>query len=211
MGLFLQDKTNDTQWAVWKVEESLEALLALLPDARRVCCEQELLQFASERRKIEWLSVRVLLYFMLKEDKQIGYSSEGKPFLTDDSFFISISHTKGYVAIVLGLPGREVGVDIEQYGERVRKVAHKFMREDEQPSVFRGTDTWSLLLHWSAKETMFKCLNASEVDFRGHMRILPFAVNESGVFSAEEYRTVEKRRFTIHYYLFPDFVLTLSL
>ena len=65
----------------------LEALLALLPDARRVCCEQELLQFASERRKIEWLSVRVLLYFMLKEDKQIGYSSEGKPFLTDDSFF----------------------------------------------------------------------------------------------------------------------------
>lgn len=90
-------------------------------------------------------------------------------------------------------------------------VAHKFMREDEQPSVFRGTDTWSLLLHWSAKETMFKCLNASEVDFRGHMRILPFAVNESGVFSAEEYRTVEKRRFTIHYYLFPDFVLTLSL
>ncbi len=38
MGLFLQDKTNDTQWAVWKVEESLEALLALLPDARRVCC-----------------------------------------------------------------------------------------------------------------------------------------------------------------------------
>ena len=211
MGLFLQDKTNDTQWAVWKVEESLEALLALLPDARRVCCEQELLQFASERRKIEWLSVRVLLYFMLKEDKQIGYSSEGKPFLTDDSFFISISHTKGYVAVVLGLPGREVGVDIEQYGERVRKVAHKFMREDEQPSVFRGTDTWSLLLHWSAKETMFKCLNASEVDFRGHMRILPFAVNESGVFSAEEYRTVEKRRFTIHYYLFPDFVLTLSL
>ena len=77
------------------------------------------------------------------------------------------------MAVVLGLPGREVGVDIEQYGERVRKVAHKFMREDEQPSVFRGTDTWSLLLHWSARETMFKCPNASEVDFRGHMRILP--------------------------------------
>ncbi len=137
--------------------------------------------------------------------------SSGKPYLADASASLSISHTKGYVAVVLGLPGREVGIDIEQYGERVRKVAHKFMREDEQPSVFRGTDTWSLLLHWSAKETMFKCLNASEVDFRRHMRILPFAVNESGVFSAEEYRTVEKRRFTIHYYLFPDFVLTLSL
>ena len=211
MASFLQYKTNGIQWAVWKMEESLDVLLLLLPGARRAFCEQELNRFVSERRKMEWLSVRVLLYSMLQEDKEIGYSPEGKPYLTDHSFFISISHTKGYVAVVLGLPGREVGVDIEQYGERVRKVAHKFMREDEQPSVFRGTDTWSLLLHWSAKETMFKCLNASEVDFRGHMRILPFAVNESGVFSAEEYRTVEKRRFTIHYYLFPDFVLTLSL
>ena len=127
------------------------------------------------------VAVRVLLYTLSGEEKEIAYHPSGKPYLADDSASLSISHTKGYVAVVLGLPGREVGVDIEQYGERVRKVAHKFMREDEQPSVFRGTDTWSLLLHWSAKETMFKCLNASEVDFRGHMRILPFAVNESGV------------------------------
>ena len=41
MALFLQHKTDDIQWAVWKMEESLEVLLALLPDARRVFCEQE--------------------------------------------------------------------------------------------------------------------------------------------------------------------------
>ena len=168
-------------------------------------------RFAAVHRRLEWLAVRVLLYTLLGEEKEIAYHPSGKPYLADASFSLSISHTKGYVAVVLGMPGREVGIDIEQYGERVRKVAHKFMREDEQPSVFRGTDTWSLLLHWSAKETMFKCLNASEVDFRRHMRILPFSVNEDGAFSAEEYRTVEKRRFTIRYYLFPDFVLTLSL
>ena len=94
MALFLQHKTDDIQWAVWKMEESLEVLLALLPDARRVFCEQELNRFVSERRKMEWLSVRVLLYAMLQEDKEIGYSPEGKPYLTDHSFFISISHTK---------------------------------------------------------------------------------------------------------------------
>lgn len=168
-------------------------------------------RFTAVHRRLEWLAVRVLLYTLSAgEEKEIAYRPNGKPYLTDASASLSISHTKGYVAVVLGEPGREVGIDIEQYGERVRKVAHKFMREDEQLSVFRGTDTWSLLLHWSAKETMFKCLNASEVDFRRHMRILPFAVNENGVFSAEEYRTVEKRRFTIRYYLFPDFVLTLG-
>src|SRR5699024_8746974 len=102
----------------------------------------------------------------------------------------------------------EVGIDIEYYSERVRKVAHKFMRADEQESLFRGTETWSLLLHWSAKETMFKCMNASDVDFREHLHVMPFIVGEQGVFSAAEYRTAEKRNFQIHYYLFPDFVLT---
>ena len=114
-------------------------------------------------------------------------------------------------AVLLGGPEKEVGIDVECYGERVRKVAHKFVREDESVSWYKGTETWSLLLHWSAKETMFKCMNTSDVDFRKHLHILPFTVEEQGVFSAVEYRTAEKRNFRIHYYLFPDFVLTLSL
>ena len=131
--------------------------------------------------------------------------------MADGSFSISISHTKGYVAVLLGEPKKEVGIDIEYYSGRVRKVAHKFMRADEQESLFRGTETWSLLLHWSAKETMFKCMNAFDVDFREHLHVMPFIIDEQGVFSAAEYRTAEKRNFQIHYYLFPDFVLTLSL
>ena len=186
MGLFLQDKTNDTQWAVWKVEESLEALLALLPDARRVCCEQELLQFASERRKIEWLSVRVLLYFMLKEDKQIGYSSEGKPFLTDDSFFISISHTKGYVAVILN-PKTPVGIDIEQYGKRVHKVFDRFIRPDEQVEAYQGDTTWGGLLHWSAKETVFKCMKNADADLR-KLCLSHFILKRKALFRLENMR-----------------------
>ena len=55
MASFLQYKTNGIQWAVWKMEESLDALLLLLPGARRAFCEQELNRFVSERRKMEWL------------------------------------------------------------------------------------------------------------------------------------------------------------
>ena len=121
MGLFLQHKTKDIHWAIWKMEESLESLLTLLPATRRIFCEQEMQRFTSERRKMEWLSVRVLLYSMLQEDKEIIYSSEGKPSLGDHSFFISISHTKGYVAVILS-PIAPVGIDIEQYGHRVKRV-----------------------------------------------------------------------------------------
>ena len=206
MGLFLQDKTNDTQWAVWKVEESLEALLALLPDARRVCCEQELLQFASERRKIEWLSVRVLLYFMLKEDKQIGYSSEGKPFLTDDSFFISISHTKGYVEVILN-PKTPVGIDIEQYGKRVHKVFDRFIRPDEQVEAYQGDTTWGGLLHWSAKETVFKCMKNADADLR-KLCLSHFIPQKEGTFQVREYATEGQSLFSVGYRICEDFVLT---
>ena len=61
------------------------------------------------------------------------------------------------------------------------------------------------------KEIMFKCMNASDVDFREHLHVMPFTPDEQGVFSAAEYRTAEKQIFQIYYYLFSDFVLTLSL
>ena len=73
-------------------------------------------RFTAAHRRLEWLAVRVLLYTLSGEEKEIAYHPSGKPYLADDSASISISHTKGYVAVALGLPGREVGVDIEQYG-----------------------------------------------------------------------------------------------
>lgn len=209
MPLFLQHTTPSYQWGIWKTDETLDNLLTMLP--HRDAYLEGMQRFTAEHRRLEWLAVRVLLYTLLGEEKEIAYYPSGKPYLADGSASISISHTKGYVAVLLGTRGKEVGIDIEQYGERVRRVAHKFMREDEEASLFRGTEIWSLLLHWSAKETMFKCMNASDVDFREHMRVLPFSVGESGIFSAEEYRTAEKRKFAIHYYLSSDFVLTLSL
>ena len=172
MGLFLQHKTVDMQWSVWKMEESLDTLFSLLPDVRRVSCEQEMQRFTSDRRKLEWLSVRVLLYSMLQEDKEIGYSSEGKPHLTDNSSFISISHTKGYVAVILSSVA-PVGIDIEQYGQRVKRVYDRFIRSDERVEPYQGDETWSMLLHWSAKETnQWKMLTLIFGNFVYHISFL---------------------------------------
>lgn len=168
--------------------------------------DQAMTRFTSSHRQQEWLSVRLLLYRLLGEHKEICYLPSGKPYLADHSFYISISHTKGYVAVILGkMP---VGIDIEQYAQRVHKVAHKYMREDEVVSSYQDDDTWSLLLHWSAKEVMFKCMEVAEVDFRKHLHIAPFTLRKQGCFCAQEYRTEQQRQFLIHYLLCPDFVLT---
>lgn len=208
MALLEQHKENaHCQWAVWKVDETIEQLLALLPhnDTYR----QDMERFRASGRRLEWLAVRVLLHALLGEEKIIRYRADGKPYLSDRSYSLSISHTQGYAAVIVGQPGQEVGIDIERYGKRVHKIAPKFMRPDEYAETYQGTDTWGLLLHWSAKETMFKCLNTEEVDFREHLQVLPFQIEESGVFQALEHRTLERQRFLIHYRLFPDFVLTL--
>ena len=102
MALLREYKEIAYQWGIWKTEESTEELLALLPDPERY--EQQLTRFSSPHRKLEWLSVRVLLYQLLGEEKIIEYAPSGKPRLADSSYFISISHTRGYVAVILS-PG----------------------------------------------------------------------------------------------------------
>ena len=206
MGLFLQHKTKDIHWAIWKMEESQESLLTLLPAFRRISCEQEMQRFTSERRKMEWLSVRVLLYSMLQEDKEIIYSSEGKPSLGDHSFFISISHTKGYVAVALSSLN-SVGIDIEQYGKRVHKVFDRFIRPDEQVEAYQGDTTWGGLLHWSAKETVFKCMKNADADLR-KLCLSHFIPQKEGTFQVREYATEGQSLFSVGYRICEDFVLT---
>ena len=209
MGLFLQHKTVDMQWSVWKMEESLDTLFSLLPDVRRVSCEQEMQRFTSDRRKLEWLSVRVLLYSMLQEDKEIGYSSEGKPHLTDNSSFISISHTKGYVAVILSSVA-PVGIDIEQYAQRVHKVSDRYIRSDEQTEPYQDDMTWGLLLNWSAKEAVFKRMENADADLR-KLRLTYFIPQEQGTFQVQELATEQQELYSVGYRICPDFVLTWTL
>ena len=164
-------------------------------------------RFTSERRKLEWVSVRVLLYSMLRQDKEIAYSSENKPYLTDHSFFISISHTKGYVAVILGVHA-PVGIGIEQYGQRVHRVSDRYIRPDEQAEAYRGDMTWGLLLHWSAKEAVFKRMEHADADLR-KLRLSHFIPHEEGAtFQVREFATGLQKLYTVGYRIHPDFVLT---
>lgn len=191
---------------VWKVDESVGQLRSLLQNF--ALYEEGYAKFTSEKRKREWLAVRVLLKELCGgEEKQVGYLPSGKPYLVDGTFRISFSHTNGYVAVALH-PSVEVGVDIEQYGTKVQRVAHKFVREDERSSIRSGDEVYALLLYWSAKETMFKLMEEEAVDFIDHLRVFPFVPRKSGELEAREYRSGRECRFRIFYDTHPDFVLT---
>ena len=207
MPLYRTYKQGDLTVAVWKVDETVEQLRSMFHQFS--IYEAGYARFSAEKRKQEWLAVRVLLKEILGEEKEIAYHPSGKPFLKDNSMHISFSHTHGYVAVALH-PSAEVGVDIEQYGHRIQRVASRFIREDEKVSIASGDEIYGLLLHWSAKETMFKLMDDQAVDFIDHLHILPFVLQEQGLFEACEYRSGKEQRFLIHYDTHPDYVLTFA-
>ena len=210
------DKQNEgIRVVVWHVTEEYEELLSMLPDADSVQNEAEQ-QFSSEYRRVEWTAVRVLLYTVLDRQVHISYNEQGAPLLPDyEGLHISISHTKGYVAIALSETA-PVGIDVEQIEHpgdtnpfddkermpRVERVRSRFVREDE----FAET-TVGMLLHWSAKETVFKVLGREGVDFLNEMKVHPFDETQyEGYFQLEDLK--EDDTYIIYYKVFDDFVLT---
>lgn len=207
MPVYRTYKKGDLVVGVWRVDETIEQLRSMFHQFS--IYEESLMRFSAEKRKLEWLAVRVLLKELCGEEKKIAYLPSGKPYLEDGTAFVSFSHTQGYVAVALH-PSAEVGVDIEQYGTKVQRVASRFIREDERVSIEAGDEIYGLLLHWSAKETMFKLMADEAVDFIDHLHILPFRPQESGTFQACEYRSGQGKRFLIHYDTHPDYVLTFA-
>ena len=128
----------------------------------------------------------------------------------DGSYEISISHTRGYVVIVLH-PNCPVGVDIEQISPKVYRVKNRFVSLKEQrilsmqPTV---CELNMLLIFWSAKETLFKLLNCEGVDFLKHLHIAPFTLKNEGMFYGYESFTTSYCGYLFCYEVTDDFVLT---
>ena len=115
--------------------------------------------YKSNARRMEYICERALLKDMMNgRIVNIFHNEDGKPML-NNGLNISISHTRGYIAIILS-ETKNVGIDIEYVSDRVEKISSRFMREDES-----ADDIISLLVHWCAKETLYKLFSSEHLDF----------------------------------------------
>ena len=197
---------NDLIIAISPIRFSSIELLSLLENKDYYTSIQEK---KSESRKQEWLSIRLLLKEILGEEKEIVYCESGKPVLKDQSYNISISHTKGYISLILN-KNKSVGIDIERISNRVYNIRSRFLNEKEEVNISTQNELIHLLLHWSAKETLFKILEENDVDFKTQLHIYPFEpiINEWGQFMASETKTEKKETFVIDYLVTKEYVLT---
>ena len=169
----------------------------------------EACQRMGEGRLREWLAVRVLLKKSLGEEKKIDYTASGKPYLTDGSYHIGISHTKGFVAVAWD-KNHPVSIDIERIAKRVENVEDRFLNEAEKNQLSSEHRLIHVLLHWSAKETLFKYMDENDIDFKTQLHIHPFEplINQQSTMNAFETRTVSMQTFSICYWVTDECVLT---
>ena len=224
---------NGAICGIWKVTETTDELRYLLTDKSFT---PEFFSYKSYSRQIEFLAVRALIRELTGAEQRVLHYESGKPYLDGCKSKISISHTKGYVAVALH-PEKETGIDIEYRSDRVKKVVTRFISDKEMslideklyPITDESTNDFvrvnMYLLFWSSKETIFKVLNAEGVDFIDHLQISSMflsdkitAVNEFseigfsyGFIEAVELKTRLHKRIRIEMYVSKDFVCTYSV
>lgn len=225
MPLLKKWKSRGAIWGIWHVKETVDELKSMLAEYQFI--EEDLSGYKSESRRMEYLAVRVLLKEVTGSCARILHMPSGRPYLEDGGMKISISHTKGYVAVGLH-PDSDLGIDIEYYSERVAKVSSRFVRDDEMEYISENVPSdaiqdknfiYRLLLIWSGKETLYKIIDSPEVDFREHLRIYPFRfdVNDTflnggyGIMKAKEYKSDIQSEFLIDFIVHEDFVFTYSV
>ncbi|MDR3218770.1 MAG: 4'-phosphopantetheinyl transferase superfamily protein [Dysgonamonadaceae bacterium] len=207
---------NESTIGIAPICEDSESLLAQLDKGWYLPSLEKM----TESRRQEWLTVRVLLKEILDDERKIHYHPSGKPYLENLTYRISISHTKhrgvagqgktkGYVALILN-KNREVAIDIERISRRAENVLPRFVNEEEEKALSTRNRLIHILLHWSAKESVFKWVDINGFDFKSQMHISPFEplIGEWSRFTAKETRTEQQHIFTVHYFVAEDYVLT---
>lgn len=191
--LFINEIDKDVRLGVWKMEENLNyEQFASLPFYNG-------LMSLSENRRKETASVYSLLFAMTgNRNLVIGHESSGKPYV--DGYKIGISHTKGFVSVVLST-SCDVAVDIEYINTRVLRIADRFLREDEKPDII--PDVIPTLLFWCAKETIYKLYSDERLTFQ-NIKIMD--VEQGGALCGNNLITGESVR--IDYTFNKDYVLT---
>ena len=117
---------------------------------------------------------------------------------------MSVSHTKGYVAVAINKE-KPIGLDVEYISEKIRRVQSRIISDKEY--IDKDNELIHLLLHWSAKEAMFKYLDTEGVDFRKNLFVSKFTPEEKGAFNTRETRSPHNIEFKAYYKAEKEFVL----
>ncbi|HYK57751.1 MAG TPA: 4-phosphopantetheinyl transferase [Flavisolibacter sp.] len=220
---FQQDIDESTKLAIWKIEEEESFFLNQVPLQREITHPHKRLQHLAGRYLLKYLFPDFPIALILIADTR-------KPYLEDEAYHFSISHCGDYAAVVVSREKR-VGIDIEIASEKVNRIRHKFISEEEdkmlnvQCSMFNAqliskpkTDstsqplrlsTFTSTLIWSCKEAAFKWYGWGGIDFKEHMKVQQIIrSNEKSLETIMIFRKKEAVFLHLHSWFFDELCLS---
>lgn len=180
----LEKINTNSSWCLWEITENFDQLykkVVLSEHGKR-----EIESISHPVKLLERLAARCCVQELVrqtgKEYKGIIKDEHDKPFLLDYSYHISISHSYPYAAAILHkkLP---VGIDIEKPVEKLGRIAHRFLNENE--FIDCDGDLKKLCVYWSGKESIFKLNGKTGLSFKKDIRIAPFELHKRDVIKSE--------------------------
>ena len=166
--------STNTRAVVWEINESindLESRLVLSEDSLKLLNQKQ-----SEIHKVQFLAVRHLIKYLSINPQNLKYDSLGKPFF-ENNFKISISHSGVYAAVIVS--DTAVGIDIEAINDRILKIKSKYLETELNYPLELNTET--SLVYWNIKESVFKAVDKTGIDFKENILVPPLDMKKNVV------------------------------
>lgn len=162
--LNIKDDEHKTQMAFWNIEEPLSFFSSHLKNI-------SIPEYKSERRKLEFAATRFLLQELVSDFPfhAIEKNEKGKPYIKDNPFYFSISHTFPYVGVAIS-EEQSIGLDLQIYERKISRLQDKFLGKKEQE--LSQSEIEKITLLWSGKEAAYKWYGEGFMDFKEHMQFI---------------------------------------
>ena len=196
--------SNDIQICIWQITEDEVFLSSGLSMSQEAL--ERLSSRKSEVHRKGYLAIRQLLkgYGIIPEIHQ--YDQDGAPFLTDGRY-LSITHTKNMAAIAISV--FPVGIDLEHYQEKIKKIATRFLHKEESKDHSKTDNIEFLTQIWTAKEAIYKAFRTPGIHFNTQLLVEPFQSKAaSGV--GHVLNQDKDWTYSLNFRYFKDYCLTLA-
>lgn len=206
----IESKIKDIKIGLWRIEEEEEYFYQRLNLYENET--NHLAKLSHPQKKIEWLSSRLCLKTLLNITEKVESlkNEEGKPYLSNHSYYISYSHSSNYSSAIASKENY-VAIDIEFFRKsRSPELSKMFMNQWELSYYKKTGNPYLFFLIWSAKETLFKIHSKRGIYFREniHINLEDFSLNQNGKLLGIVQCNGIERYYDVYYEIFSDFVLT---
>lgn len=195
----------EIELSIWKVTE-LEAYFESKLEMDK--SEKEIIDKLSKRKQLEWLASRYLLHLMSGRAIRGAFVKDtyGKPHLTNSDYNVSISHSNNHISVIASKD--LVGVDIQTYVNKISRIRHKFVSEDEDLYIDESNSNVGLHIIWGAKESLYKAYGKRGLGFISNMSVWSLDASKSeGRFKGKVHKDDYEQEFDLFYHLFEEYIL----